>query len=131
MQVEKLLARPPQQQVIYQTGGPARERGSSHDRPRRSHHTAESNSTLRDIFQTNLDLRQSLEKLASNTGTASRMSEAVAKVTDAANRLTEAAVESTDAAAAHEESNAETPAPMAPSAPREPSMTRELAQPAA
>jgi hypothetical protein len=95
VQVEKLLSRPaPAPQVIYQSG-PARERFVDHGthRPRKSH-TPEGSSTLRDIFQTNLDLRQSLEKLASNTGTASRMSEAVARVGEAATRLTEAAVES-------------------------------------
>jgi len=95
VQVEKLLSRPvPPPQVIYQSG-PARERFADHgsQRPRKTHN-AEGSSTLRDIFQTNLDLRQSLEKLASNTGTVSRMSEAAARVGDAANRLTDAAVES-------------------------------------
>jgi hypothetical protein len=95
VQVEKLLSRPaPAPQVIYQSG-PARERFVDHGthKPRKSHN-AEGSSTLRDIFQTNLDLRQSLEKLANNTGTASRMAEAAARVGDAATRLTEAAVES-------------------------------------
>jgi hypothetical protein len=93
VQVEKLLSRPPQQQVIYQSSGPARDRGD-HARPRKSNVNLESSSTLRDIFQTNLDLRQSLEKLANNTGTASRLAEAAGRVGDAATRLTEAAVES-------------------------------------
>jgi hypothetical protein len=94
VQVEKLLSRP-QQQVIYQSAGPARDRGDfGSARIRKPHPNPEGSSTLRDIFQTNLDLRQSLEKLANNTGTASRMSEAVAKVGEAATRLTDAAVES-------------------------------------
>jgi hypothetical protein len=143
-QVEKLLSRPPQQQVIYQNAGPARDR-DSHSRPRRVPQSAAS-STLRDIFQTNLDLRQSLEKLASNTGTANRMTEVVGKVAEAATRLTDAAVESSNGEPVREESNPgagtgteaqngsahdEIPQEDVAKAPRESASTRELVQPVA
>ena len=59
-QVEKLLARPAQ--VIYQSG-PARGDGGGKKRSARIF-GEDQNSTLRDIFQNNLDLRRSLEKLA-------------------------------------------------------------------
>jgi hypothetical protein len=62
VQVEKLLSRP--QQVVYQSG-PARSQGST--KKSRMPNEMQSN-TLRDIFQTNLDLRQSLEKLANTVG---------------------------------------------------------------
>jgi hypothetical protein len=95
-QVEKLLDKPPQQ-VIYQnhtTMAPAPVREAS-SRVRRPHPNMASNATLRDIFQTNLDLRQSLEKLASNGGSSKALSETAKTVSDAANRLTQAAVEAT------------------------------------
>jgi hypothetical protein len=95
-QVERLLEKPPQQ-VIYQTHNsttmtPARE---ASQRVRRPSPNMASNSTLRDIFLTNLDLRQSLEKLASNGGTSKAMSDGAKTVAEAANRLTQAAVDAT------------------------------------
>ena len=62
VQVEKLLSRP--QQVIYQSG-PARGGGGGAFAKKARTTSDVQNNTLRDIFQTNLDLRQSLEKLAS------------------------------------------------------------------
>ena len=64
VQVEKLLSRP--QQVVYQSG-PARS-GQSATKKSSRIPTEMQNNTLRDIFQTNLDLRQSLEKLANTVG---------------------------------------------------------------
>jgi hypothetical protein len=64
-QVEKLLARPAQ--VVYQSGGAVREGGAAKKRSARAM-GADQSSTLRDIFQNNLDLRRSLEKLASTSG---------------------------------------------------------------
>ena len=70
VQVEKVLARP--QQVIYTSGGPARNsQGGGSGSKKVSRIPSEmQNNTLRDIFQTNLDLRQSLEKLANTVGPA-------------------------------------------------------------
>jgi hypothetical protein len=65
MQVEKLLSRP--SQVIYQNSGPARNSGGGAKKSSRIPNEAQ-NNTLRDIFLTNLDLRQSLEKLATTVG---------------------------------------------------------------
>lgn len=155
VQVEKLLSRPPQQQVIYQTAasGPIRD---GHARAKKPAAHEVNGSTLREIFQSNLDLRNSLEKLANSTGAASRMTEAAAKVGDAATRLTQAAVQSqpeelssqelAPKEPAPEESAAEESAaeesvsveskqlPETPKPPREPAITRTLlnaAQPAA
>jgi hypothetical protein len=61
VQVERILSRP--QQVIYQSG-PVRGGGGVSMKSGRIPSDVQ-NNTLRDIFQTNLDLRQSLEKLAS------------------------------------------------------------------
>jgi hypothetical protein len=66
VQVEKLLSRP--QQVVYQSG-PARGGGGVSGKKSRVPSDVQ-NNTLRDIFQTNLDLRQSLEKLASTVNAA-------------------------------------------------------------
>jgi hypothetical protein len=66
-QVEKLLARP--SQIVYQSG-PARGGGGGQKKSSRIFDDAQ-NSTLRDIFQNNLDLRKSLEKLGAPTGPAS------------------------------------------------------------
>ena len=61
-QMQKMLDRPAQ--VIYASGGPAREgKGGGGKRAPRAINDAQ-NSTLRDIFQNNLDLRRSLQKLA-------------------------------------------------------------------
>jgi hypothetical protein len=62
-QMQKFLDRPAQ--VIYQqSSGPAREGGKGGGkRPSRNISDAQ-NSTLKDIFQNNLDLRRSLQKLA-------------------------------------------------------------------
>lgn len=61
-QMQKMLDRPAQ--VIYASGGPAREGGGKGGkRPSRNINDAQ-NSTLKDIFQNNLDLRRSLQKLA-------------------------------------------------------------------
>jgi hypothetical protein len=97
-QVEKLLEKPPQQ-VIYQTHNSTTVAASREisQRVRRPSPNMASNSTLRDIFQTNLDLRQSLEKLASNGGTSKAISDGAKTVAEAANRLTQAAVEATTA----------------------------------
>jgi hypothetical protein len=114
--VEKLLEKPPQQ-VIYQnhtTMAPAPVR-EANQRLRRPHPNMTGNSTLRDIFQTNLDLRQSLEKLANNGGNGGAPSagpgngaagngigggiggkslgDTAQSVADAANRLTQAVAE--------------------------------------
>jgi hypothetical protein len=65
-QVEKLLSRPAQ--VVYQSG-PARGGGGGEGRKKSSRIFDDAqNSTLRDIFQNNLDLRRSLEKLANTAG---------------------------------------------------------------
>ncbi len=74
VQVERLLSRP--QQVVYQSG-PVRGGGSTKRTGRVPSDVQ--NNTLRDIFQTNLDLRSSLEKLASTVGPA------VAKIQQVAN----------------------------------------------
>jgi hypothetical protein len=66
-QVEKLLSRPAQ--VVYQSG-PARGDGGGKKKSARIFDDSQ-NSTLRDIFQNNLDLRRSLEKLATTSGPAS------------------------------------------------------------
>jgi hypothetical protein len=79
-QVEKILARPAQ--VVYQNS-PARSVGTGEKRKGRMPTEVQSN-TLRDIFQNNLDLRQSLEKLATTVGAPP----AAAVVTSAAARVT-------------------------------------------
>ena len=62
-QMQKFLDRPAQ--VIYQSGGPAREGGGKGGAKRASRNVSDAqNSTLKDIFQNNLDLRRSLQKLA-------------------------------------------------------------------
>ena len=61
-QMQKFLDRPAQ--VIYQSG-PAREGGGKGAAKRTSRNISDAqNSTLKDIFQNNLDLRRSLAKLA-------------------------------------------------------------------
>ncbi len=73
-QMQKMLDRPVQ--VVYQQGGPARE-GKGKRAPRAVNDAQ--NSTLRDIFQNNLDLRRSLQKLAETvTPAAEGAGEAVA-----------------------------------------------------
>jgi hypothetical protein len=67
VQVERLLSRP--QQVVYQSG-PIRGGGGQGSKKSGRIPTDVQNNTLRDIFQTNLDLRQSLEKLANTVGPA-------------------------------------------------------------
>jgi hypothetical protein len=67
VQVEKLLSRP--QQVVYQSG-PVRGGGGASNAKSRKPSDAQ-NNTLRDIFQTNLDLRKSLEKLATTVNSSS------------------------------------------------------------
>jgi hypothetical protein len=62
-QVEKLLSRP--SQVVYQSG-PARGGGGGSKKSKNLND--EQNSTLRDIFLNNMDLRKSLEKLATTVG---------------------------------------------------------------
>ncbi len=79
-QVEKLLSRPAQ--VVYQSG-PARGGGDGGGKKRSARIFGDDqNSTLRDIFQNNLDLRRSLEKLANN-GSNSAPAAAAAKAAEA------------------------------------------------
>ena len=68
VQVEKLLSRP--SQVIYQSG-PARGGGGGGKSDKKSKNISDAqNSTLRDIFMTNMDLRRSLDKLTAPTAVA-------------------------------------------------------------
>jgi hypothetical protein len=75
LQVEKLMSRP--SQVIYQSSGPARSGGGGGKKSSRIPNEAQ-NNTLRDIFLTNLDLRQSLEKLATTVGPSTPKNGAIA-----------------------------------------------------
>ena len=62
-QMQKFLDRPAQ--VIYQSGGRGEGGGKGGKRAATSRNISDAqNSTLRDIFQNNLDLRRSLQKLA-------------------------------------------------------------------
>ena len=61
-QMQKFLDRPAQ--VVYQTGGPAREGKGGGKRTASRNVSEAQNSTLKDIFLNNLDLRRSLAKVA-------------------------------------------------------------------
>ncbi len=90
-QMQKFLDRPAQ--VIYQSGGgEGRGGGGGGKKKATSRNISDAqNSTLRDIFQNNLDLRRSLEKLANTVtpeaapanGTPAPASEPVAHATEA------------------------------------------------
>ena len=118
-QMQKFLDRPAQ--VVYATG-PAREGKGGGKRAGSSRNISEAqNSTLKDIFQNNLDLRRSLQKLADTVTPGTNGSPVVAEPAAAPVPVAEAAAAPDDEITAElvtpPHDAVETPVPMADNSP--------------